>query len=102
MRRGVSPIASGRSRGRPKGSTGVEHILPDTPDDLIRAMYPDALLGLIRARQAAGKTLIECAGVLGLRTGASYGKLEKGRVKLSLVDASALSRYLDLPLDQFF
>lgn len=84
--------------GRPKGGQNQPTITIMSPDELIRKRHPDALIGLIRARQSAEWTYAQAAEVLGV-TASQYGKLEKGQCRMLLRDAKRLADTFGVKVD---
>lgn len=87
--------------GRPADTVGREHITIMTSDEIIRRRYPEALVGLIRARQTADLNYDDAAKIVGV-TSSQYGKYEKGQTKLTLNDAKRLADHFGVRVDDLF
>lgn len=99
-RRGPDPTPRRKGAGRPKGSGG-EHVTIFTSDALILRKYPKALLGLIRARQAAEITGLDMARLIGVSS-PQYHRLERGTSAMLLADARKVAAHLNIPLERLF
>jgi hypothetical protein len=88
-----------RPVGRPRAREARATVTIMSSDEMILRDYPHANLGMIRARQAARKTLAECNAMLGIDQ--HYSKMERGMCRVSLEQAFALADFFGVSVEQF-